>query len=45
MNTRQMRNELMKAYEGQKWRDRVKKMSEGQVYATFTRLKQAGRIK
>lgn len=44
MNTEQMRQALLKAYSGRRWEDRVKKMSDGQVFVVYTRLKNTGKI-
>lgn len=44
MNTEQMKQALLKAYPGNRWAEKVKKMSEGQVFTVYTRLKNAGKI-
>lgn len=38
------REELLKAYPGAGWKDKVKWMSEDQVVAVYLRLKKAGKI-
>lgn len=38
MTTEYMRRYIADAYPGPKWADRVKKMSDAQVYATYMRL-------
>lgn len=45
MNDAQMRAALMAAYPGPSWTAKVKKMTEAQVFATYRRLVEAGRIK
>ena len=44
MSVEQMRAAISGAYQGEKWRARVKTMSDKQVIATYMRLKGAGRI-
>ena len=44
MNTEQKRVALLSAYPGPKWVEKVKKMSEQQVIATYLRLQRAGKI-
>lgn len=39
MNTEQMRQALLGAYPGPRWAEKVKRMSEGQVFTVYTRLK------
>lgn len=38
------REALKSAYDGQKWADKVAKMSDAQVHAVFLRLRQQGKI-
>lgn len=38
MNLHEMRNFISKAYPGQKWKNRVKKMGEGQIIAVYYNL-------
>lgn len=45
MNNLEIRNQVKSAYESEKWRKKVDRMTEGQLYAIFRRLKQSGRIK
>lgn len=40
----QKRTALTKAYPGRKWADKVKRMPEDQVVATYLRLKRAGKL-
>lgn len=44
MNTEQMRQALLSAYFGPRWAAKVKAMSEGQVFAVYTRLKNENKI-
>lgn len=44
MTTEQMRQVILGAYPGPKWADKVKKMSEGQVFAVYNRLRNANKI-
>lgn len=44
MNTEQMRQAILGAYSGPRWADKVKKMSEGQVFAVYNRLKNNNKI-
>lgn len=44
MTTEQMRDLLSKYYPSQKWRDKVSKMSDGQVWSIYTRLSLSGKI-
>lgn len=39
------RRALLDAYSGDRWADKVKKMTDGQVHAVYIRLKLQGRIK
>lgn len=45
MSIAQMRIELIKAYPGPKWEQKVKKMSDAQVVVIFNRLRLQGIIK
>lgn len=38
MSPQLMRQKVAAAYSGDKWQNRVKNMSEGQVYAIYVRL-------
>lgn len=40
----QKKEALKKAYPGKKWADKVNKMSEDQVIATYLRLKGQGKV-
>lgn len=44
MNTEQMKQALLRAYSGKKWAEKVKNMSEAQTFATYNRLKNAGKL-
>lgn len=44
MSVEQMKAELVRAYPGARWANRVKTMPEQQVFVIYTRLKKAGRI-
>lgn len=41
----QMRSEVLAAYPGEKWRARVSKMSDSQIFTLYTKFKALGRIK
>lgn len=43
-STVQKREALKQAYSGQKWADKVNKMSDNQVIATYLRLKGQGKV-
>lgn len=46
MTAQQLRLELIAAYPfSDKWRRRVERMEDDQVFAIYSRLKEAGRIK
>lgn len=45
MNAHLMRNEVFRAYSGESWQTRTMKMSDAQILAIYTRLKEAGKIK
>lgn len=45
MNDAQIRQALISAYPGPKWASKVKKMTEAQAFATYMRLKGAGKLK
>ena len=45
MTSDEYRKRVKQAYPGQKWSDRVDKMSDAQLFATFQRLVNQGRIK
>lgn len=40
-----MREHVQKAYSGEKWRQKVERMSDSQILAIFQRLQQSGKIK
>ena len=40
-----MRSEIEKVYPGPKWREKVKRMSDNQVIAVYSRFRQSGKIK
>ncbi len=44
MDIRQMRAELGKVYNNQKWRNKVANMPVNQVIAIYTRMRQSGTI-
>lgn len=44
MTTEQMRQALLTAYSGQKWREKVKRMSDGQVFVVYNRLKNNNKL-
>lgn len=44
MSVEQMRDALMKAYPGQRWSDKVKKMSDNQVIAVYYRMLNAKQL-
>lgn len=44
MNDAEKRAALAKAFPGEKWAAKVKKMSESQVVATYLRLKSQGKV-
>jgi hypothetical protein len=41
----QTRELIKKAYPGNKWADKVNRMSDQQAFAVFVRLRQKGKIK
>lgn len=41
----QMRNEVSKAYNGQKWKDKVRNMSDAQVTAIYYKMNGTGQVK
>lgn len=43
--TAQMRSALLDAYPGEGWRNKVKRMSESQIFVLYTKFKLSGRIK
>lgn len=45
MSTEQMRAAILAAYPGGNWANRVEKMPDKQVAATYLRLMNAGKIK
>lgn len=44
MKTDEMRQRLAKVYQSQKWRDRVARMSQSQVFAVYTKFKLEGKV-
>lgn len=44
MTTEQMRQALLKAYSGDRWKQKVIKMSEAQVFAVYTKFKNQNKI-
>lgn len=44
MSTEQKRAAIAKSYPGQKWQDKVAKMSDAQVHATYMRLLNAKQL-
>lgn len=45
MSVEQMRSEIAKAYQGDDWAKKVKKMTDAQVIAVYYRLLDQGRLK
>jgi hypothetical protein len=45
MNTEQQRQELLKAYSSDSWKQKVSKMSESQIQAIYIRLKSQGKLR
>lgn len=45
MTNQQMRSRVAEAYSGESWKDRVAKMSDGQIIAIYKRLLASGKIK
>ena len=44
MTAAQMRERLSKQYASEKWRNKVAKMSDSQVFAVYTRLSLSGKL-
>lgn len=44
MSIEQMRSEVMLAYPGEQWKNRVNRMGDGQVIAVYHRLSQTGKL-
>lgn len=45
MSVEEMRRAISKAYDGKKWKDKVRAMSDGQVTAIFYKMASSGQIK
>jgi hypothetical protein len=45
MSTQQIRALVAGAYDGQRWKEKVKKMSDNQVVAVYKSLQKQGRVK
>lgn len=43
-STKEMRESLKKVYDGPKWADKVKNMTEAQVFAIYVRLRRQNKI-
>ena len=44
MSIEEMRGEIALAYTGEKWKARVSRMGDSQVFAVYTRLSQTGKL-
>lgn len=45
MTVGEMRRAISKAYDGKKWKDRVRKMTDEQVTAIYYKMTSSGQIK
>lgn len=44
MTIEQMRQALLKVYPGRNWQQKITRASDDQVFAIFTRLRNAGKV-
>lgn len=44
MTVLQMKNQISKVYDGQKWKDRVQRMSDNQVIAVYNSFLSSGKM-